>query len=162
MGSWREYFFSMIVCSLSCGIVSQIISDTKQKELIHLICGMVMTLVIVRPLTGLELESILQFPLQNLDSADWYIAEGEKTASETLERSIKEACETYILDKAKTLGAEIIMHVTLNKELVPVFAEISGDFDSATKVQLQQILTTDLGIPKENQKWIWNQESNSS
>jgi hypothetical protein len=50
--------------------------------------------------------------------------------------------------------------IFLNEDLLPEFAELTGDVAPQVQAQLQRILTTDLGIPKENQKWIRNQESN--
>jgi len=162
MGSWKQYVFSLIVCALSCGIISQIISDTKRKALMHLVCGTVLAISILRPLSKINLEELLYIPSLNQISADHYIADGEKTATEARARYIKASCETYILDKAKTLGADVMVQISLNEDLLPVFVEMRGEADPNVQMELQKILTTDLGIPKENQKWIWNQESNSS
>jgi len=60
------------------------------------------------------------------------------------------------------LGAEITAKVSLDEALTPVFVEIGSENALTIQNELQTILTTDLGIPKENQKWIWNQENNSS
>lgn len=162
MGTWKQYVFSIVVCSLSCGILSQIISDTKRKALIHLISGAVLAISILRPLSRINPEDFRHVPDLDQFSADYYIAEGKQTSLEALERRIKDSCEAYILDKAKELGTEIIADISLNEDLIPVFVEISGEADPNVQTELQKILTTDLGIPKENQKWIWNQESNSS
>ena len=162
MESWKSYLFSLVVCAFICGILSQIISDGKRKELLRLISGTVLAIVLLQPLSGINLEQLLQVPFQNLNAADTYIAEGEQIASEAQERIIEDICEAYILDKAKALGANIMVEISLDHDRIPVFAEMYGAAEADVQLQLQEILTTDLGIPKENQKWIWNQESSSS
>ena len=78
-------------------------------------------------------------------------------ASEKQIECIIDSCEAYILDKAKVLGGDITAEVSLNADLIPVFAVIHAE-DQSAKAQLQAILQEDLGIPMENQQWIWNQE----
>ena len=162
MDSWKQYLFSIIVCSITCGIVSQIAAVGKRKELLRLICGVILTITILSPLSRLDLGELLYIPQEAWDTADYYIAKGEDVAFQEQAQCIKAAFEAYILDKAKSLGAEVSAEISLDETLVPVFAEITGGSDQGLQKELENILTTDLGIPKENQKWIWNQESSSS
>ncbi len=162
MDSWKQYAFSLIVCAFLCGIVTQIVSDTRHKKLIRLSCGVVIGISIVSPLSQLDLKSLLCIPDWNSYAVESYIAEGQKTASEARGRYIKSACEAYILDKAMTLEADVTAQVFLNEELIPVFVEMEGESDPDVKMELERILSEELGIPKENQKWTWNQESNLS
>jgi hypothetical protein len=104
----------------------------------------------------------MQFLDVDWKEADFYIAAGEELAFLEQERCIKTYCETYILEKAKALDAEITVEILLNEEQVPCFAEIQYGADSGIQYELQRILETDLGISKENQKWIRNQENSSS
>ena len=76
--------------------------------------------------------------------------------------SIKASCETYILDRAKDLEADIRVDISLDDAGIPVFAELHAEPDSDVQSRMQTIITAELGIPKENQKWIWKQENNSS
>lgn len=162
MAGWKQYIFSLIVCAFSCAVVSQMISDPKRKALIRLICGIILTISILRPFSQMRLEDLFQIPFLDQNAADLCIADGEETAAEARAEYIKASCEAYILDKAKALGAEITVQFLLEGNQIPAFAEIEGAFTPDVQMQLQNILTEDLGIPKENQKWIWNQESKSS
>ena len=162
MEGWKQEIFSLIACALGCGIISQMIADTKRKALVRVLSGIVLAICILQPLSDINPEDVFTVPEWNPVSADRYILEGEKTASETQAGYIKASCEAYILDRAKTLGTEITAEVSLNQNLIPDFVEIRGESSPDAQMQLQDILTTDLGIPKENQKWIWNLESNSS
>lgn len=162
METWRTYLFSVIICSLSCGIVSEILSDSAGRKTMHLAGGIITVIVLLTPLNKIRPDALFRMPLQHWESAADYIAEGEQVSSAARTGCIKASCEEYILNQAKALGAEIKVSFTLNEEQLPVFAEIVSNADPNVQGKLTEILTADLGIPKENQTWIWNQEGSSS
>ena len=155
MDSWKQYFVSLLVCSLSCAVISQLISDKDKKALLRPVFGILLAIVILNPLHTIKWEAFFTVPeLSGNAAADCYISEGEKAAMTARRRCIKDACEEYILDKAEALGAELTVDVSLNEELIPAFSVITGASDSAVQRELERILSADLGIPKENQQWI--------
>ena len=162
MESWRQYAFSIIVCSFVCGIISHLFADSKRKALMQLVSGTVIAITVLHPLSAISLDVLLPVSVPEHDSAEAYITEGEHAALEARMQCITASCETYILEKAKLLGADLDVRISLNPDFIPTMVEISGDADPGVQKQLQTILATDLGIPKENQKWVKNQESNSS
>ena len=162
MDSWRQYVFSVIVCALICGIVSQILSDTKQKSLIKLICGTFLTTLILSPISDINPDTSLILPDIRLNTAEQYIEAGKKNTSEAQNQRIKASCEAYIIKKAELLEADITANISLGENHIPVSAEIYGMPAPQIQSKLQNILTTDLGIPKEHQTWIRNPENNSS
>lgn len=162
MVNWKMHLISIIVSALICSIISQLIANEKRKSLIHMISGTILAISILYPLSGIRLNDLLMMPFPEKNSAEYYIAEGKKTALEAQERFIKEACEAYVLNEAQAPESKVMVKFTLNTDLIPVFAELIGEVDTDMQVRLENILAEDLDIPKENQKWIWNQESNSS
>ena len=154
--------YSIIVCVLITFTLTQMISNRRRRRLVRLICGIFLIISIFRPLVQIDWTTWWDIADLRQFSADSYIADGKKTALQAQEIIIKDAFETYILDKAKNLGAEITVDFTLNEDLLPVFAEIQTEADPSVQKQLQDILTADLGIPKERQTWISCQESSIS
>lgn len=162
MANWKQYVFTVIVCSLSCGILSEILTDTKGKALVRFTSGILLALVILEPLSQIHLNDLLGVSYPDMDATDHWIAQGKKIAGEAQTEHIKASCEAYLLDKANKLGANIRPKILLDKNRIPAFAEIEGTVKRDVQMQLQNILTEDLGIPKENQIWIWNQENSIS
>jgi hypothetical protein len=82
-------------------------------------------------------------------------AEGETYGQDLLRQSIKEKTEAYILDKAMLLGADIHVSVSCNTTDFPKpeYVELSGNVSPYVKGKLQQIISKDIGIPEDNQKW---------
>ena len=158
MNDWKPYLHSILACCLISAIVLQLVSDTGAKGLVRFVCAMLTAISIGTPLAGMDWSGLLQWP-QPGSGADAYIRQGEETARDAKAACIQAVCRTYILEKAKALDGEILeVTITLNDDLLPAYAEIHGRMDQ----KVQEILTTDLGIPKEQQTWIWNQESSSS
>jgi len=156
MDAWKEYVLSVVTVALACSIVLQILPDSGRKELLHIVCGVILTMVILRPVSDLrpeDLGDLLQY--ENV-SAEPYLAAGESTASEVKKQYITNACEAYILNKAKAMGAEIVPAITLDEECLPVSAEIHGTADPQLREALERILMVDMGITKENQRWTGN------
>lgn len=162
MSDWKQYALSVILCALGCGIITNLTGDSRRKNILRLICGTVLGISILHPLTEIKISRFPGMENDNQDAAASYIAIGESTAREAREQYIKEAFEAYISSKAETLGASLTVEVLLDENMVPAFAELSGTGDASAQAQLAAILETDLQITKENQLWIWNQENNSS
>lgn len=162
MYGWKPYLFSVILWAFSTGVIQQILSDSRKKALIRYISGITLGIMLLHPLSRVTWEDFLPDAMPDPESAERYVREGEKTASEALKTVIEERCEAYILDKAKALGTDILARITLNEDCLPVFAEVEGNVPGDIQAQLQEILTRDLGIPKENQTWIWSQENSGS
>ena len=156
MADWKNYVFSVVVVSVSCGIVMQIIADTGKKELVRLICGVMISGVILRPMMNTRARNMLKW--QNFDdnSTAQHIDAGELAAENMRRQYITEACEAYVLNKAESLGGEITPTILLDEACMPAYAEIQGDVEAGIQEELECILYLDLGIPKENQQWSGN------
>lgn len=162
MGNWKQYAFSIILCALYCSTISDLITDSREKKIIQLITGTMMSILVLRPLSGIELEKIMLSDWDIQNSASAYISMGEAAANNAQQQYIKDACEAYISSKAEALGTGVVASVQLDENMVPVYAVMQGTNDLTVRHQLENILETELGITKENQKWIWNQENDSS
>ena len=95
------------------------------------------------------------------DYFDDFISEGQAMASigENMAREaegdiIKSRVQAYILDKAKSYGAQLNVEVILDQSNVPVSVELQGNISPYGKAQLTNTITEDFGIAKEHQLWI--------
>ena len=95
-------------------------------------------------------------------SPEVYVDLGKQVAQKEQERCIKEACESYISNKAKEMGRMITSEVYLDDQMRPYRAQMYGQVDTELQSELEGVLEKDLGITKENQLWIWNQEKGNS
>ena len=68
---------------------------------------------------------------------------------------INQRLETYILDKADVWGTALtVSFQNYGENMMPEQVVLRGKVSPYVKAQLQQSITSDLGIAKENQIWI--------
>ena len=152
----KQYIFTVVVAAIFCG---SILALTGKKgtigAVIKLLCGLFLSLVIVRPLTNTD---ILNFDIyQDFWQADAeaYASAGTEDASHALRSIIKQQCEAYILDKANSMGADLSFEVSLSLDDPPVPTEIriQGNVSPYNKLVLRQFIEDNMGIPEERQLW---------
>ena len=75
---------------------------------------------------------------------------------------IEQECETYIMDKARSLGIELTevkVRAFWSSEgvWVPQSARIRSDCTESQRKRLSDVILAELGIPAENQEWSGNE-----
>ena len=115
-----------------------------------------MVIAIVRPFGAVKFEEILDGVNNYSYQAESIVGDAQKDAADSLSARIKEQTEAYILAKAKSLGAQLEVSVTLSEDLlpVPIKAVLKGSVSPYAKQTLKQMMTQDLGIDGGAQEWI--------
>ena len=80
-------------------------------------------------------------------------AMGKTLYQESLAEVITSQAETYILDKAQSLGLTVTVSIQPDDSGKPYRATITGTIPEGKMQALSDILEGDLGIPKERQIW---------
>lgn len=153
MDGVREYIVSVVTAALICGILSCLIQNTGGKELMKLLCGLFLTITVMRPVADLDFNALSSYTISYRLEGEHMAAQGENLARETMAGIIKNKSETYILDKAAEWRADVSVEVVVSEDLVPVSARLSGKISPYLKQRLENTLESDLGIAKENQIW---------
>ena len=147
----RTYLQSCCAAAVLTSFCAALLPEGKSRQAVSLIGGLVILLVVVMPLLGLDTDD-LQREFQNAFISIEPIA----GADDELEARIREDCETYILDKAASLGMKIQTEVTLDTEAAipyPCSVIVAGSFSHEEQNALSEILAMELGIPLEQQEW---------
>ena len=162
MDNWKIYVISIFACSLICSLISGLVVDTCHRRLIELICGVVLIMAVLQPVSTISWRDFGNLWRISELSADTYVDLGVTAARREQERHIKEACEAYILERAEEMDIRMAVEVLLNNEMIPKSVQIMGISGDERQQDMEIILETELGVTKENQEWIWNLEDNSS
>lgn len=155
MNGLRQYILCITTAALILGMITGLVGNGSGKEILRLTAGLVMALVVIRPLVGAELFSLAEFPSAILWDAENAVSDGKSIAQAALADVIKAETEAYILDKAAALKADVHVQVTVVGESTPIptAVTIEGVVSPYARQRLSTILETELGIPKENQIW---------
>lgn len=153
MEGLRQYAVSVVAAAIICSILTRLASQDTAKGLIRLLCGLVLTIVVIRPIVRMEFPAVKEITLPPLPDAENAVEEGTELAKESMDGIIKSTCEAYILNKANELGANIQVSVSVNAQHIPFAVKITGEVTSDVRKQLERTLEEDLGITKEHQSW---------
>lgn len=157
MEAFGRYIVSVTAAAILCGVLKSILPGKGAvNALLQLITGIFLSFVVIRPLTQVSLRNLPMLSADYLTDAEAASAEGVILAGEAMADIIKSQAEAYILDKAHLLQAEVTVSITLSDGIppVPIYASLTGTVSPYVKTRLTEILSSDLGIAKENQIWI--------
>ena len=152
----RQYLLSLIASALLCSVVYGLL-DKKSGyfPIIKLICGLFISITAIAPLTNISIPDISGYIGNTKFDANQFINEGQTATYESMASIITANLESYILDVANEIGADIQTEIILD-ELTPPSPrsiKIIGNVSPYKKQQLQQIIEKQLGIPEEYQIW---------
>ena len=156
MDDIRAYFLSVTGAAIICGILNSLLGkNTGAGKLLRLICGIFLTVVIIRPITQLDIDAVTDFRIGGTDEVSLAVEAGENLASDAMAEIIKTNCEAYILDKAQSLGLALSVEVEVTQGELPVpqTVYIHGSASPYARSQLIAILKEQLGIAEEDQIW---------
>ena len=152
----REYLISVTAAALLCGILQSLAGQKSSNTgLLKLICGIFLSLTVIRPLADIRLEEFEIWTRQIHADAESAVAEGANYAKQAMIRQIKEQSEAYILNKAASYGSTVSAEVTVEGDPPLILScTIQGNLSPYAQKQLSRILEEDLGIREEDQRWI--------
>lgn len=156
MDGIRQYLLSVTAAAIFCGIVKGF-ADEKSVAgaMIRLGTGLLMAVTVLSPFVKLQLGDLPVLSGTFWNEAESAAQDGEAMAEDCATGIIKAQVEAYILDKAASYETELTVDVIISEgdSLLPEKVILSGAVSPYAKVRLQQIISQDLGIAKENQVW---------
>ncbi len=156
MDNVRQYLISIIAMTILCGIVGLFFQDSAHKGIIKMITGLMVTAVVLKPAVGGNKFSLSHFWDSIPTDSAIAVQEGIDAAKQENSAYIKHATESYIISKAKEMGAQISVEVELERDstMRPVGIRMIGNISPYMKGKLKDWIQTNLGIPEERQVWI--------
>lgn len=152
----RNWLLGITAASMLLALVESLVPEGVNKRVVGLAGGLVLVIAAISP--------ILKFDDRTLASATEKFQIEFQNGSEELdlkkdflfESIIEEESEAYILDKAKEMGmnCQVSVSVAWNGE-VPVLHSVSvrGNWTPQQKNELSNLIEAELGIPKSLQRF---------
>ena len=153
----REYVIHLTATVLICSVILRFVNrGGAVKMIIKLLCGIVLAYSMIQPIKQLKLNGFDKITEEFRQDAEQSVEWGKKLSIEAWSQSISQGVETYILEKAKVMGVDLVVEVELSDDEipVPVAVMLTGDVAPYAKSVLSDTISQDLNIPKENQTWI--------
>ena len=155
----RGYITSVIYVCLCCAIIRKLVPQKgPTSSVINAACGIIIAITVISPVIKINISGIEDYIDSYRFEADSYVNAGTEASKNQLQAVIIEKTKAYILEKASTYDCKITsIKVSVSSDMVPVpiCVEIYGTYSPYTKNQISGLITSNLGISKENQQWIY-------
>jgi stage III sporulation protein AF len=149
---------ALCVLSVICGAALSIIPDGGVKRVAEITCSAGLIVAILSPIKELDIndyaiESAKLMEMENQLSAN------AQAVEDRLNRLVIESeYETYIMDKANELEislseVEVEAQWSLEGLWMPYEVSIRGEYTDGEKSKMSAVISADLGIPYERQRW---------
>lgn len=156
MGFCKDYLIQIVCAAILCVIATELVpGKTVSAKLIRILCSLYLTVCVISPFVNISFSDLSEYIEQfDINAAD-AVEEGKKNSAIQTAAIIKANTESYILDKASSLGLSIDVEVTVSDSipLMPVKICYMGTVAPIYKYQLQSWVEKELGIKKEHQQW---------
>lgn len=152
----RDYLISVISTAMVSALIMRLVHEKGTLGTItKLLCGLFVIYTAVKPIPAFDLSDLGMISSKYSVQAQQAGRMGEDMGRDALRQGIKDRTETYILDKAKVLKADLQVEVELSEDNVPVPEAVSifGKVSPYAKEQLSEMIEAEIGIEMEYQKW---------
>ncbi len=156
MEAVKGYLISVVSVSVLCAIIYTVVGKKSSlAALLRLICGILVVITVIKPVIHLKISDFTDYIDGISADASHYTRSGEDSAGEAQNVIIKEQTQTYILDKAASLGLHLDVEVVLSDAVpvVPSAVYLHGTASPYAKKQLSDYITETFAIGKEAQIW---------
>lgn len=151
-----KYLLSLTGAAILSAVTTTLLGEKGTLgKVVKLLCGIFMCLTILAPICRIRLDAFSDMRTELTIEAEQIAQSGQNAARDAMANGIIAAAQTYILDKAEMLGAEVTVEVMLDDSSIPVpcGVRIRGNVSPYLREQLGSIIQRDLGIPTEAQIW---------
>ena len=153
MQALGRYVLTLTTSVMICGILLSLLPKGRTRTILQAVCGIFLAASALSPVLDLSIPDVSALPSEYLLAGEAFAQTGEEEARRETHQRIKQGLEAYILDKAEAYQAQITADVTLTQDGLPESVTYTGAPSDEIRQLLENMVTEDLGIPKENQRW---------
>ena len=151
MSILKDWLLSVTAAALALALAQALTPEGTVKKIGALIGGMILLLVLVKPVMAIDLEDLADWTARYIPQTEIEPDQGEQM----MKSLIAQKTSAYIVDKGAALGCDCRVTVTVVTDEsgwpVPWAAEITGSFTPEQRAALEEVLAQELGIPQARQ-----------
>ena len=156
MAEIRQYILSVIASAIICAISIKMVGNTGFiPSVIKLLTGLFVVYTVVSPWSKIQIYDFSSYLSDLKLDGSIIAAEGKESAELAGSELIKQQVESYILEKAQSIGVALTADIIIDNSdyRSPKYVTISGSASPYNRQCIMQMISDELGIPKENLTW---------
>lgn len=150
MSGLGDWLYALVAAALLVGLLRAMMPEGTVKEVSRIAGGLLLFLVLVRPLLGGSYGEVVSWLNQWQEDAEEVTAQGEETAARLEERLIAEKCAAYLVQQAGEQGIRCEVSVRCAGEdgglILPVWATVTGALTEEERKVLLALAEEGLGL----------------
>lgn len=159
----RAYILSVTAGAVFCSILMTLVAkDSACAGVMRLLTGLVMALILVRPVLRIELRGLERYWRIFRDDADRLVEEGIASSKDALAQQVMMVTQDRIIQYGAQLGMNLKVEVTVNDAELPMPTRvlIQGNAGPVARQTMIGWIAKNLGIGEEDV--IWNGTSGAA
>ena len=153
MALLQTWLFSLTAVSLLLAVAEALVTQESIRRVLRLAGGVLMILVLLRPVAQIDLED-LALSLEDYRREAEELRETYQTRQqEDLAAGIEEELASYIWDKARELGLDCQVRVSVEAGAEGALLPSAVAVDAPYNAELSAVIQEELGVPREKQTW---------
>ena len=148
-----KYLISISASAMLLSVSQTLLPKGAVRQIAGFVGGLLVILSVLSPVVALDVDDISQYiPVFSFQPKTEAITGGEEILSDI----IKQRCQSYILDKANGLGAELKVAVALSEDApypYPVSVVLTGCVTPEQQKELTEEISLEMGISPQQQEW---------
>ena len=148
-----KYLLSVAASAMLLSLSQAMVPKGAVRRIAGFVGGLLVILAVLSPIVSIDPDELSQYiSAFSIDTETGAIIDDR----EILSGIIKDRCESYILDKAKELGATLEVSVDLCEDAhypYPVSVVLTGQVTPEQKMRLTEEISLDMGISPQQQEW---------
>ncbi len=153
----KNYLLGIVAAAIICSVTKALL-DGKSAigRIVQILGGILLAVTILSPVLNISFRGITDYFDDLSADAKSFVDEGKNVSDESVRAIIKNRTEAYILDKANRMGLQIAVEVELDasNNSIPCGVVFKGSVSPYAKEILCGYVEDNLGITRENQKWM--------
>ncbi len=150
----RSWILGLAGAAVFCAVMTEICPRGPVKNVVKVLCGMVMAIALIAPLMKLDMSGYSMNMAKYRRKGEEIVAAGKEMTDSMSRTIIEEQCRAYILDKGAAMGAGLSdASVTLRWSDEGLWYPVECELKGERSEMLASLIESELGIAKENQKW---------
>lgn len=148
-----KYLLSVASSAMLLSLSQAMLPKGAVRQIAGFIGGLLVILTVLSPVVSIDPDELSRYV--SAFSVDME-TDGITDNSQILSDIIKQRCESYILDKAKELGANLEVSIVLCEDThypYPVSVILKGQVTPEQKMSITEMICLDMGIAPQQQEW---------
>lgn len=152
----RDYLIRLTAASVLAALIRRSAPDSGGGKAARFGAGLLVLITALSPLGNLDVPAAVAGIVQRGYGDVLTTVPVDRGANTLMEELIRDTSESYILDKAQTMGVELVVQVQTEQSSgypIPWAVVLEGKWSQESRALLSRWIEDSMGIPGERQEW---------